>query len=160
MSGIGNVVDISWWRPRASVSKLCCRGKGGGKLLESSFDDFRRNTIEKPGTREDDKIEHFETLMLLRNAYSLLVYQEFLGYIYNELNEKLVEGTIFSVARVDVWIVTVLQYLAEQETQGGNCHKTYSDTFERNLKNNGREDCRTDSSICKTVGAGRTPNSN
>lgn len=92
---------MSWWRPCANISKLCCRGEGGSILLESSLVDSSKNAIERPDASENDESEHLKTLKLFRNAHSLRVYHGVLGYIPEELKEKLVEEATLSIAKLD-----------------------------------------------------------
>lgn len=129
----GNVVDMFQWRWNANVSELCCRREGGGTLFESSLFEPSVNALERPGAVEDDESKYLETLNLFRKAYSLRMHHEFLGYIPDELERKLMGGTMLAIARLFAWVVPVVLYFAEREVCGVHRQKIYAVTFGRKL---------------------------
>lgn len=44
------------------------------------------------------------------------------------------EGKILSLARIDAWIITVMEGFASRESRVGHRQKTFADTFARNVK--------------------------
>lgn len=48
----------------------------------------------------------------------------------DEVEERLVEENVSSLAALGAWIVTAVQYFAEQETRGGRRQKLYVETTE------------------------------
>lgn len=67
-----------------------------------------------------------------KKAYSLRVYHEFLEYIADKVEAKLVKDTILFLARLNAWIIPVVQCFAEQEIGGGHRQKLYADICRAN----------------------------
>lgn len=94
----GNNINMSWWRQCGDALKLSCSGEEGGLVLDGPVDDSTKNAINIAVAGEDNKDNDFVTLNLLQNLYLLRVYYEFLGSIANEVEEKIVDETIFLLA--------------------------------------------------------------
>lgn len=118
----------------SDVLELSCRADKGSLLPDTPVVVSRLNAISIADLAENNEENHFKTLILFRNAYSLPVYRKLLGFMADEVEKRLVEGTILSPAKLHAWIVTVLQRLAKVETRGGRREEVFAATLRVNLK--------------------------
>lgn len=68
---------------------------------------------------EESEDIHFVTQNLFQNAYSLCILHVFLEYIADEIEKNLDKEAIFYLARLDDWIVSVVQCLQNEEPKLG-----------------------------------------
>lgn len=114
-----------WWRTGATLQR-----KNKENLLpDISIVEFFINTLIIVVVADGNKYSHFKILNLFQNMYLLRVFYAFFGYIFDEAEKRLVEGTLLSTAMWGAWIVTVLQCLIEQEIRGGRRQELYADVF-------------------------------
>lgn len=68
-------------------------------------------------------------MIIFRHDAGPAVYQAFIGF--NPLSEANtpVDVTVLALARLDAWIASVVELLAETDSRGGRRQKDYADTF-------------------------------
>lgn len=103
---------------RSYISEPSCREDGGVLPPYALVDEPNTNAIKITIIAEKFKNNHFETLNLFQNACSMRVYNEFLGYIAVEVEERLVEQATSALVRLEAWTVPIVQYFEEEETRG------------------------------------------
>ena len=120
-------------------SKLLKTGADGDLMYsrwrETDIAELCRNgTLHRLGTGVVTQME--ENLSLFRHDVSVEILHVFMGYIppipmENDEQYKSVEGTIMMLARLDAFIMTVIQCLSDtgRETVGGHRQKLYHDMF-------------------------------
>lgn len=130
----GKIVDRRLWRQRVNTSKLPFRGAKIDFERNTSIVESITNATNIAVGENGNEDSQFETLNLFQKVYSLRIYCDFLGYIVDKVEAKLVQGTTLSLASLDAWTITVVQCFAEQEFRGGQCQKLYTDASGSNLE--------------------------
>lgn len=118
-----NIALMSRWRQCAKVSGLSYKGAEIGHVRDWLVAETIAYATNIAAGGEENKDSHSETLNVFPNFYSLRVCHEFLGYIADESEARLVEGTVSSLTKLDAWIITLVQCFAEQEVRGRHRQK-------------------------------------
>lgn len=75
-----------------------------------------------------------DCLILFKNAQSPSIFHTFIGSIPNRDYENIVDGTIVSIVRLDVWIITNTALLTVQLKRGGGRNSGLKILYASNLK--------------------------
>lgn len=84
---------------------FCTQSSGATLYKESYVEGTSDEMVVLEGAHDENKDSKYETLRLFRNSYSLRLYNAFSGYISDEKNHELAEGSFLSLARLYVWPV-------------------------------------------------------
>ena len=145
---------MSWWRmcPCDTDLKYPVAGTGGS-ASETVSEDVRATErdelsvgVESPGMGGTDggvEMEYEENFSLFRNEAAREVWQSVRAVMFgkkceddgDEKKEDETESTILLLARVDAWIMTVLDCLAAEDDgcRGGARQRKYVETYEKFL---------------------------
>lgn len=87
------------------------------QLPSKSANESRTHAVCLADVREDDERVQFDIKNLFYNEYWVKIYHKFLGYIGDEVSERLFEETAISIAKLEASIATVMECFAEQRLE-------------------------------------------
>lgn len=109
-------IDMSWWRT--------------ANILEIQKRDVDNRAAHIVESHDDDD----EMLVLFKNEIGPAVLHDFIGYVPQDGEGDIVEGTIMSIPRVDAWINSCVKLLMVKDYRGGGRQKEFNKMFSKYVK--------------------------